>query len=118
MEARALLEEAMNLSLANHDTRNVSLCLAAFAQLALLEGDPPERAARLLGAAEGVRQRAGLRPWPTGRRDGADPAAQARQALGVDRFDQEFAAGARLSQRQAVAAVHEVGRGNRPIAAG
>jgi hypothetical protein len=31
-------------------------------------------------------------------------AAQVRQALGSDRFDQVFAAGARLTQQQAVAA--------------
>jgi hypothetical protein len=33
--------------------------------------------------------------------------AQVRQALGADRFDQAFAAGSRLTQRQAVAAVRD-----------
>jgi hypothetical protein len=37
----------------------------------------------------------------------AELADQARQALGVDRFDQMFTAGARLTQRAAVAAVHD-----------
>jgi hypothetical protein len=41
----------------------VTLILAAFAQLALTEGDP-ERAALLAGAAEGLQRRAGLRTWP------------------------------------------------------
>ena len=56
-----------------YSTRSVTLCLATFAQLALVEGDP-------------------------------ELAAQVRQALGEDRFDQVFAAGSRLSQREAVAA--------------
>jgi hypothetical protein len=38
-EARALLDEALELSLAAHSTRAVTLCLAAFAQLALVQGD-------------------------------------------------------------------------------
>jgi len=43
-EARALLDEGLELSLATRSTRNVTLCLTAFAQLAFVEGDP-ERAA-------------------------------------------------------------------------
>ena len=62
-QARTLLDEGLGLSLAAHNTRNVTLCLTAFARLALAEGDP-ERAALLAGAAEGLRQRAGLRAWP------------------------------------------------------
>ena len=103
-EARALLDEALELSLAAHSTRSVTLCLAAFARWALVEGDP-ERAALLAGAAEGLRRRAGLRAWPMLRRGEAELAAQVRQALGADRFDQVFAAGARLTQQEAVAAV-------------
>jgi tetratricopeptide (TPR) repeat protein len=47
-EARMLLDEALDLSLATHSTRSVTLGVAAFAQLALVEGDP-ERAALLAG---------------------------------------------------------------------
>jgi hypothetical protein len=101
-----LLEEALNLSVAIHSTRNVSLCLAAFARLAF-EGGQPEQAALLMGAAESLRRRAGLRAWPTMRRGGAELVAPARQALGADRFDQVFAAGTRLNQREAAAAVHD-----------
>lgn len=82
----------------------MTLCLAAFAQLAFVAGDP-ERAALLAGAAEGLRRRAGLRTWPTLRRGEAELVAQVRQALGADRFEEVFAAGARLTQQQAVAAV-------------
>ena len=102
-EARGLLDEALELSLAAHTTRSVTLCLAAFARLALVEGDP-QRAALLAGAAEGLRRRAGLQAWPLRRREEAKLAAQLRQALGADRFGQLSAAGARLSQQEAVAA--------------
>ena len=62
-EARALLDEGLELSLATHSTRNVTLCLTAFAQLAFVQGEG-EQAALLAGAAEGLRQRVGLRAWP------------------------------------------------------
>ena len=58
-EARALLDEALDLSLAARSTRFVTLCLAGYARLAWAEGDL-ERAARLKGAADGLRQRVGL----------------------------------------------------------
>ncbi|HWN00374.1 MAG TPA: tetratricopeptide repeat protein, partial [Streptosporangiaceae bacterium] len=62
-EARPLLEEGLDLSLAVGSTQNVTLCLAAFARLAFAEGDP-EGAALLAGAAEGLRRRVGLQAWP------------------------------------------------------
>jgi len=105
-EARALLDQGLDLSLAIHSIRNVTLCLTAFAQLAFEEGDP-ERAALLAGAAEGLRRRAGLRAWPTAQRGLAEPVAQVREALGAERFDQVFVAGVRLNQRDAVAAVRD-----------
>ena len=102
-EARSLLEEGLELSLATHSTRNVTLCLTAFAQLAFVQGDG-DRAARLAGAAEGLRQRVGLRAWPLQQQGEAQFVAQIRQALGADRFDQDFAAGVRLNRQQAIAA--------------
>ena len=105
-EARAPMDEALELSMATHSTRSVTLCLAAFARLALVEGDP-QRAARLAGAAEGLRRRVGLRVWPLLRREEAELVAQVRQALGADRFDELYAAGSRLSQQEAVAAAHD-----------
>jgi predicted ATPase/class 3 adenylate cyclase len=102
-EARALLDEALGLSLAARSTRSVTLCLAAFARWALVAGDP-ERAALVAGAAEGLRRRAGLRTWPMLRQGEAELVAQVRQALGADHFDQVSATGARLTQRDAVAA--------------
>jgi predicted ATPase/class 3 adenylate cyclase len=105
-EARALLEEALELSLAAHSTRNVTLCLTAFAQLAFVEGDG-ERAALLAGAAEGLRRRVGLRSLVVLRQGEAELVAQVGQALGADRFEEGFAAGARLTQQEAVAAVRD-----------
>jgi len=102
-EARALLDEALGLSLAARSTRSVTLCLAALARWALVAGDP-ERAALVAGAAEGLRRRAGLRTWPMLRQGEAELVAQVRQALGADHFDQVSATGARLTQRDAVAA--------------
>jgi predicted ATPase len=105
-EARAPMDEGLELSLAAHSTRSVTLCLAGFARLAFVEGDP-QGAALLAGAAEGLRRRAGLRAWPLLRRGEAELIAQVRQALGADRFDQVFAAGSRLSQQEAVAAIRD-----------
>jgi predicted ATPase len=98
------LDKSLDLNLALSNTRNVSLGLAAIAQLAFAEGDP-ERSAMLAGAAEGARQRAGLRAWPVMREAQAELAAQIRQTLGDERFDELSAAGARLSQREAAAVV-------------
>jgi tetratricopeptide (TPR) repeat protein len=105
-EARDLLDEALALSLAAHSTGSVTLCLVAFARYALMEGDA-ERAALLAGAAESLRRRVGLRAWPMLRHEEDDLVAQIRRALGAGRFDQVYAAGARLSQRDAVTAVRD-----------
>ena len=80
-EARELLDEALDQSLAARSTAFVTLCLAGYAQLAFAEGDP-ERAARLEGAAEGLRRRAGLRVWPALRHSEDELVAQVRQTLG------------------------------------
>jgi len=84
----------------------VTLCLAAHARLAFGEGDL-QRTALLEGAADGLRQRVGLRAWPMLRPTETELVAQLRQALGADRFDQAFSAGSRLSQREAVAVVRD-----------
>jgi predicted ATPase len=46
------------------------------------------------GAAEDLRRRVGLRAWPSHRRAEAALVDQIRRALGADRFDRAFAAGA------------------------
>ena len=62
-------------------THNVTLCLAAFARVAFVEGDP-ERAALLAGATDGLRRRVGRQAWPALRRGEAEVVAQVRGALG------------------------------------
>jgi predicted ATPase len=105
-EAGALLDEALDLSLATQSTRDLTLCLVATAQLALVRGEG-ERAALLAGAAEGLRQRVGLRAWPVQQHGEVQMVAQIRQALGADPFDKEFAAGVRLSRQEAIAAARD-----------
>jgi predicted ATPase len=105
-EARPLLDEALNLSLAARSTPLVTLCLAGYAQLAFADGDL-ERAALLEGAAEGARRRVGLSAWPHLRRVEDELVARVRQKLGDNRFDQAFSAGAGLTQREAVAIVRD-----------
>jgi tetratricopeptide (TPR) repeat protein len=105
-EARPLLAEALNRSLAARSTSVVTLCLAGYALLALADGDP-DRAALLEGAAEGLRRRVGLPAWPHLRRVEADLVAQARQKLGAAAFDRAFSVGSGLTQQQAVAVVRD-----------
>jgi hypothetical protein len=57
----------------------------------------------LVGAADGLRRRRGLRPWPMLREAEADLVTRIRQALSADSFDEAFAAGSRLTLREAVA---------------
>jgi tetratricopeptide (TPR) repeat protein len=102
-EAQPVLAEALSLSLAARSTPWTALSLAGHAQLALANGDAG-RAARLEGAAQGLRRRFGRQAWPILRRSEAELVAQVRQALGGEQFDQAFAEGSALSQREAVAA--------------
>jgi hypothetical protein len=48
-DTRALLDEGLELSLATRGTRNVTLCLTAFAQLAFVEGDGERAAGSIAG---------------------------------------------------------------------
>jgi len=53
-QAGSLLTESLTLFRALDQKRNIALCLTGVAEIAIAEGQP-ERAARLLGAAEGLR---------------------------------------------------------------
>jgi hypothetical protein len=101
-DAWGLLDEALTLSQAAQNTHMLTLCLDAFARLAFAAGKP-EPAARLAGAAEGLRRRGGIRSWPVVRYFESEVAAEGREALGPERFDQAFAAGLSLTQRDAIA---------------
>ncbi|HEY2281582.1 MAG TPA: DUF4062 domain-containing protein [Streptosporangiaceae bacterium] len=103
-EAPALLAGALEVSLAARSTQFVAMCLVGYAWLALAGGDL-DRAARLEGSAEGLRQRVGLPAWPHLRKKEAELVAQLRQQLGASPFDQAFSAGSQLTLQQAVAFV-------------
>ncbi len=103
-EARALLVESVDASGATQLITPVCFSLVAYAQLALAEGDA-QRAAMALGAADGVRQRAGLRAWPLTRRGEAELVTRVTQEIDPQDFKDAFAAGSELSQREAVALV-------------
>ena len=104
-EARTLLVESVDASKDTElSTQTVTFSLVACAQLALAEGDV-RRAAMALGAADGLRRRAGLRAWPSMRRDEAELATRVAQEVDPDVFKDAFAAGSELNQREAIALV-------------
>jgi hypothetical protein len=105
-ESQALLAKALELSVRSQNTRNVALCLAGFAELALAQGDV-KRSALMAGAAQGLLARAGLRAWPMLRQGEAELVARIREALGEDQFQQLFATGSELKQKEALAAVRD-----------
>ena len=104
-DARAQFDQALDLCLASDTAYNVILCLDAFVQLALAEGDP-ERAALLAGAAGGLRRRAGMQVF-TSLTGEVQMVARIREALEANRFDKAFAAGSVLGREEAVAAVRD-----------
>jgi hypothetical protein len=112
-EAQQILDDALSRSLAASSTASVTLCLAIFARLAFAAGDP-QRAALLAGALDGPRRRVGQRAWPMLRRGEAQLTAHVREARGADRFGETYAAGSRLSQREAAAAARSAGAGRYP----
>jgi hypothetical protein len=103
-DARHLLDDGLTMSLRAGSTVGVTMSLAAFARLVLVEG-APDRAAVIFGAAEGLRRRVGVRVWPTLRRGETELVEQLQHALGAERFQEAFATGSRLSRREAVAFV-------------
>jgi predicted ATPase len=105
-EARALLVESVDASEgAEVSTLIVTFALVAFAQLALAEGDA-RQAALALGAAGGLRQRAGLRAWPSMRRGEAEVVTRLAQEIDDPQvFRDVSASGSDLGQREALALV-------------
>jgi hypothetical protein len=101
-EARALLVQSVDASDdAELSTLTVTFSLVIAAQLALADGDA-RRAAMALGAADGLRRRAGLKAWPSTRRREAELVTRVAQAADSWDFKDALAAGAQLSHREAV----------------
>jgi predicted ATPase len=105
--ADVLLAESVRAIRASQPiTLTVTFALVAHAQLALTSGDP-DRAATALGAADGLRARAGLRVWPTARRTERDLAASLAEQMDAGTYRRAFEAGAELSMRDAVELIGE-----------
>ncbi|HEY4279300.1 MAG TPA: DUF4062 domain-containing protein [Conexibacter sp.] len=104
-EARAQLAASVDASEhAELSTQTVTFSLVAFARLALADGDA-RQAATALGAANGLRARAGLRAWPSMRRSEAELSAQVGHELDPNAFKDAVAAGSKLNQLDAVVLV-------------
>src|SRR5262249_17755453 len=104
-EARALLVKSMDA--VELSTQSVTFSLVASAELALAQGDA-QRAASALGAAHGLRQRAGLRSWPSTRRSEAELLARVSEKLGPQVFEKIFATGSQLNRPEAIALVRSL----------
>ena len=91
-------------------TQTVTFSLVAYAQLALAERDVPG-AAKALGAADGLRKRAGLRAWPSMRPGEAELATRVAQGIDPNVFKDAYAAGSELNQREALALVRRADDG-------
>jgi predicted ATPase len=82
-------------------TLTVTFALVAHAQLMLARGDPG-RAAIALGAADGLRARAGLRVWPIARRTERELEASVARQMDSDEYRRALEAGAELLMRDAL----------------
>jgi non-specific serine/threonine protein kinase len=96
-----LTRESLLLRWTARDLRTLPESLEALAGLAAEDGDL-ERAARLFGASETVRQFSGVQslPWLRSARDAAR--ATVRDGLGADRFDELWESGHRMPMPEAV----------------
>jgi predicted ATPase len=104
-EARSLLVQSVAADDATEvTTLTLTFGLVASAQLALSEGDA-RRAATAMGAADGLRRRAGLRAWPSLRRGEAELVTRVARELAAGDYEKAFAAGTELGHREAVALV-------------
>jgi predicted ATPase len=104
-DARTFLVESVDAIVDTPlSTLNPCFTLVAYAQLTLADGDT-RRAAMALGAADGLRKRAGLRAWPLTRRSEADLVTRVAQQTDPEIYKDAFAAGSELHPRDALALV-------------
>ena len=87
-------------------TLTVTFALVAFTELALAEGDQ-RSAAVSVGAASGLRNRAGLLAWPVTRRLEADLLTRVTHELDPATFEVAFEAGSQLHLREALTLVRD-----------
>ncbi len=100
--ARTLLDRSVDAIDATHlSTLTLTFALVTTAQLARADGDH-RRAATALGAAHGLRRRAGLTAWPLTRRREAQLIALVAESTDPATYEAAFAAGAELNARAAL----------------
>ena len=80
----------------------IAVCLDACAAIAVDRGEHV-RAARLYGAEEGTRDRAGVPPWETVRADHEAGVDAVLSALGAQELSRAWSAGRALTQEAAIA---------------
>jgi predicted ATPase/DNA-binding SARP family transcriptional activator len=100
-EARAHCARSLRLLHECGAVVNIPMVLAHMAVVAHSEAQW-ERVARLMGAAEGLREAAGVPLPPYTAADRGDAAAAARRALGADAFDAALAEGQAMTMEQAI----------------
>jgi predicted ATPase/DNA-binding CsgD family transcriptional regulator len=110
--AATLFAEGLALFTELGDRRIIALALDGVAGIAIAWGQP-ERAARLFGAAAGLREADGLPVDPASRAAHGRGVAATRAALGEDAFAAAWASGATLPLSAAVAEATEA---NNPVA--
>jgi predicted ATPase len=107
--ARVLLDRSVDAIDATHlSTLTLTFALVTAAQLAWADGDP-RRAATALGAAHGLRRRAGLTAWPLTRRREDQLITLVAEGSDSATYETAFAAGAELTARAALDLVRRDG---------
>jgi tetratricopeptide (TPR) repeat protein len=101
-EAEPLLREGLEYAQALVDKEVAIWCLGELAALALSKGDA-ERAARLMGAIESLREETGHAPFPDERRLGEQTRDALASALGEEQLAAALAIGRGMTFEQAVA---------------
>jgi ATP/maltotriose-dependent transcriptional regulator MalT len=113
-EARTLLRDSVDPGEDGElSTQALTFSLIGHARLALA-ADEPREAALALGAADGLRQRAGLRPWPSTRRSEAELRARVAGRLGPKVVEQALTDGSRIDRAEAITFVRRSGVKNAP----
>jgi predicted ATPase/transcriptional regulator with XRE-family HTH domain len=101
-EAGRWLAQGLALSQTLHDQASIAWCLAGLGSVAAL-GEEPERAARLWGAAERLREAIGCRPAPAARLTYERAQAATRAQVGEAAFAAAWAEGQAMTLEQALA---------------
>ncbi len=104
--AHAFLEESLAIKRELGDTRGITASLEEFARVAAAQGQI-ERAARMYGAAEGLREQIGARTPVSDRAHYDRSVAEVRAAIGEERFAAAWAQGRATTLEQAIAYILE-----------